>query len=312
MDEQSEPVKVYVRIRPEGASISDKTSPNKINQTPSKDLSSSQNGSLHYNTVASPGSSSANQSCVFAVDQQTVKIVPPDSIYGSRKSVSAMDDRLFYFDHVFPESSVQDDIYQTVSDHVLDTVRGYNTTIFAYGCTGSGKSYTMTGNKYAPGIIPRAIGDIFRHIENAASQEFDVFFYVRLSYVELYNNNFRNLLENASKDMSSKSMSLSSSNPGMMSGFFSELDDHFDHSHDSTFAQSRASSNFPIKQHPGFASRNDKIEVRESQSAGVFLAGPNLRIPVTSAQEAFQLIAKGNKLRATGTTQCNDISSRCV
>ena len=55
---------------------------------------------------------------------------------------------------------------------------------------------------------------------------------------------------------------------------------------------------------------NNKIEVRESQSAGVFLSGPNLRVPVTSAQEAFQLIAKGNKLRAVGSTQCNDESSR--
>jgi hypothetical protein len=56
--------------------------------------------------------------------------------------------------------------------------------------------------------------------------------------------------------------------------------------------------------------RSDKIEVRESQSAGVFLAGHNLRIPVTTAQEAFRLIARGNKSRATGSTQCNDVSSR--
>lgn len=56
--------------------------------------------------------------------------------------------------------------------------------------------------------------------------------------------------------------------------------------------------------------RSDKIEVRESQSAGVFLAGHNLRIPVTTAQEAFRLIARGNRSRATGSTQCNDVSSR--
>jgi hypothetical protein len=56
--------------------------------------------------------------------------------------------------------------------------------------------------------------------------------------------------------------------------------------------------------------RSEKIEVRESQSAGVFLAGHNLRIPVTTAQEAFRLIARGNKSRATGSTQCNDVSSR--
>ena len=58
------------------------------------------------------------------------------------------------------------------------------------------------------------------------------------------------------------------------------------------------------------AMRGEKIEVRESQSTGVFLAGNNLRIPVTSAKEAFQLINRGNKHRAVGSTQCNDLSSR--
>lgn len=39
-------------------------------------------------------------------------------------------------------------------------------------------------------------------------------------------------------------------------------------------------------------------------------AGPNIRIPVTSGKEAFQLINRGNKHRAVGSTQCNDSSSR--
>lgn len=67
----------------------------------------------------------------------------------------------------------------------------------------------------------------------------------------------------------------------------------------------------PTTIHPHMkAQRGDKIEIRESQSAGVFLAGNNLRIPVTTAKEAFKLISKGNKNRAVGSTQCNDVSSR--
>ncbi len=49
----------------------------------------------------------------------------------------------------------------------------------------------MTGNPAAPGIIPRAISDIFSLIEATAAQEKDVFFYVRISFVELYNNSFK-------------------------------------------------------------------------------------------------------------------------
>ena len=63
-----------------------------------------------------------------------------------------MDDKLYSFDRIFPQNSTQEEIYDCVSDHVVETVNGYNTTIFAYGATGSGKSFTMTGNKVAPVI----------------------------------------------------------------------------------------------------------------------------------------------------------------
>lgn len=196
--------------------------------------------------------------CASLVDETTIRIIPPDGALGTRKSVSAIDDKIFTFDKVFAEECSQEDVYQAISAHVKATVRGYNTTIFAYGSTGSGKSYTMTGNSTAPGIIPRAISEIFSIIEATAAQESDVFFYVRLSYVELYNNNFRNLLEFASKELSAKEK-----------GKPSDED------------ESNLRPDSPSKLHPGLTQRTDKIEVRESQSAGVFLAGPSLRIPVS-------------------------------
>lgn len=88
--------------------------------------------------------------CISTIDGKTLKIMPPDGVFGARKSVSAMDDKLYNYDRIFPGSCSQEDIYECVSDHVLETINGYNTTIFAYGATGSGKSYTMTGNKAAP------------------------------------------------------------------------------------------------------------------------------------------------------------------
>ena len=212
-----------------------------------------------------PQSLDASQSgkCAVMIDDKTVRITPPDGTLGSRKSVSAVDDKIFSFDKLFSEEGTQEDVYQSVSAHVKATVRGYNTTIFAYGSTGSGKSYTMTGNSTAPGIIPRAISEIFSIIEATAAQESDIFFYVRLSYVELYNNNFKNLLEFASKELSLKEKN-------------NEKDEFDDAS------ESRGRSTSPSQMHPGLSQRTDKIEVRESQSAGVFLAGPSLRIPVRS------------------------------
>ena len=68
---------------------------------------------------------------------------------------------------------------------------GYNATIFAYGQTGTGKTYTMEGfNEGAStaekrGIIPRAIEQIFGHIQRHASP--NMRFLVRASYLQIYN-----------------------------------------------------------------------------------------------------------------------------
>lgn len=297
MDDQSEPVHVFVRIRPENE-MEAKLPP----ASPQRGAwNGNSNSPLVGRTNVSPGC------CIVATDDKTIRLMAPDGIYSTRKSVSAVDDKFYSFDKVFLEDSTQEEIYEFVSEQVLATVRGYNSTIFAYGVTGSGKSFTMTGNKQSPGIIPRAIGDIFRHIDQAAAES-DIFFYVRLSYVELYNNSFRNLLEGVSKEMTLNKSTASAN----ASSFFSEMDDleAYEAHLGPTFAYARATSAAVLKEYPGQTFRSDKIEVRETQNAGVFLSGPNLRFPVTSAVEAFQLINKGNKMRAVSSTNCNDQSSR--
>jgi hypothetical protein len=181
------------------------------------------------------------------------------------------------------------------------------------------------------GIIPRAISEIFSIIEDKASTEKDVYFYVRISYVELYNNNFRNLLEFASKELRAKEnqdlSEVNEDNRVYSSQDSADAKDYFGYTSRSTKGTYQLSplhmqahfhgiagqrSTSPTSLHPAVSSRSDKIEVRESQSAGVFLAGSAIRIPVTSAQEAFTLISKGNKSRAVGATQCNEVSSRYI
>jgi len=204
--------------------------------------------------------------------------------------VQAVDDKVFTFDQVFKPDCTQEDVYSKVAQHAKAVIHGYNTTVFAYGSTGSGKSYTMTGTSAKPGIIPRVVSEIFSIIETTTSAEKDVLFYVRMSYVELYNNNFRNLLEGASRELN-----LNGADMKAMATHAKERSDRM---------------NFSSGGHAHAHAPTEKIEVRESQAAGVFLSGHNLRIPITSAQEAFVLISKGNKLRATSYTNCNDLSSR--
>ena len=72
-------------------------------------------------------------------------------------------------------------------------LQGYNGTLFAYGQTGTGKTFTITGVPQDPelkGILPRAFESIFKQIECDSSKEY----LVRASFLEIYNEEIRDLL----------------------------------------------------------------------------------------------------------------------
>lgn len=69
-------------------------------------------------------------------------------------------------------------------------MEGFNATVFSYGQTGSGKTHTMMGNDDEPGIIPQAVKDIFKYIQENPTREF----LLRISYLEIYNETLKDLL----------------------------------------------------------------------------------------------------------------------
>uniref|UniRef100_A0A8C5PNN2 Kinesin-like protein n=1 Tax=Leptobrachium leishanense TaxID=445787 RepID=A0A8C5PNN2_9ANUR len=103
--------------------------------------------------------------------------------------------KTFTFDTVFGTDSKQLDVYNLTARPIIDSVlEGYNGTIFAYGQTGTGKTFTMEGVRAVPelrGIIPNSFAHIFGHIAKA---EGDTRFLVRVSYLEIYNEEVRDLL----------------------------------------------------------------------------------------------------------------------
>ncbi|KAE8614585.1 hypothetical protein XENTR_v10008229 [Xenopus tropicalis] len=103
--------------------------------------------------------------------------------------------KTFTFDTVFGPDSNQLDVYNLTARPIIDSVlEGYNGTIFAYGQTGTGKTFTMEGVRAVPelrGIIPNSFAHVFGHIAKA---EGDTRFLVRVSYLEIYNEEVRDLL----------------------------------------------------------------------------------------------------------------------
>eukprot|EP00946_MAST-07B_sp_MAST-7B-sp1_P002787 g2787.t1 len=99
----------------------------------------------------------------------------------------------FNFDSVLGPDSNNDQAYEDIAAHLVEkSLDGYNTTVFAYGQTGSGKTWTMMGDDEGnhPGIIPRALDSMFKRI----SADKDRNYLLRCSFLELYNENINDLL----------------------------------------------------------------------------------------------------------------------
>ncbi|XP_041613659.1 centromere-associated protein E isoform X3 [Vulpes lagopus] len=97
----------------------------------------------------------------------------------------------FNFDRVFHSNETTKHVYEEIAVPIIDSaIQGYNGTIFAYGQTASGKTYTMMGSQDYLGVIPRAIHDIFQKIKKFPDREF----LLRVSYMEIYNETITDLL----------------------------------------------------------------------------------------------------------------------
>ncbi|KAJ1900157.1 Kinesin- motor protein [Kickxella alabastrina] len=239
---------------------------------------------------------SSSSIVVHPVFGQDVKIDGPSSIA-----------RSYQYDGVFGPKATQEHIYDKIVSPILNEVLlGYNCTIFAYGQTGTGKTYTMEGDLEsgspgnAPvistpmtsrtqppmfataaaaaalgtnsarisskaGIIPRTLYNLFYALDKQSAE-----YYVRVSYVELYNEELRDLLANNTAA---------------------------DNAHGRVFGG-------------GFESSNGHLKVYDSGAEkGVIIQGLEEKI-VGSAKEAMGFMQSGSIRRKVAATRCNDSSSR--
>ncbi|KAL3840502.1 hypothetical protein ACJIZ3_025093 [Penstemon smallii] len=96
----------------------------------------------------------------------------------------------FAFDHLFDQECSNAKVYELLTKDIIHAaVEGFNGTAFAYGQTSSGKTFTMNGSENDPGIINRAVRDIFAKIQLTSDREF----LIRVSYMEIYNEDINDL-----------------------------------------------------------------------------------------------------------------------
>ncbi|GLC49371.1 hypothetical protein PLESTB_000212300 [Pleodorina starrii] len=209
-----------------------------------------------------------------------VEVRPPHDIkvYNDAQEFSGR------YHHVFGEETPQADVYEKIRDCVPLALDGYNSTIFAYGQTGTGKTFTMMGDDPTveggagpeaaaaavgpggggPGIIPRAVKELFR--EAKAKQDAEgAAIQVIVSYMEIYNDRLHDLLQ--------------------------------------PYKPQNARDPADVNQ------KRALLEVREDAKGNTYV--PNLLcVKVKSYKSVYQLIAKGNRNRAVRHTEMNQASSR--
>ena len=147
--------------------------------------------------------------CVVQMkDEQTILVPPPDAeerlrnAKGGRvegQKVFAFDKSYWSFNRADAHFAGQDNLFNDLGSPLLDNAfKGYNNCIFAYGQTGSGKSYSMMGYGEESGVIPRICQNMFERITQLQEDK-NLKYTVEVSYLEIYNERVRDLLNPSTK-----------------------------------------------------------------------------------------------------------------
>jgi len=140
----------------------------------------------------------AGHKSIIEVDQKRCEVTINNP---KTHKVADSNTRQFTFDAVYGAKSTQEELYEENFRSLVDNVlNGFNGTIFAYGQTGTGKTFTMEGvrsDESLKGVIPRSFDHIFKHISRTKDEQY----LIRASYLEIYQEEIRDLL---SKDQTKR------------------------------------------------------------------------------------------------------------
>ena len=133
--------------------------------------------------------------CLSVQEGRQINVADPDEKMGGIDylRLDKTKDKSYAIDHALNESVSQEDVFRCTTQPLIPgALLGYNSCVFAYGATGSGKTFTMTGSPENPGVIPLTMEALFAACREA-DEEFSTM--LRMQYVEIYNEQIKDLLE---------------------------------------------------------------------------------------------------------------------
>lgn len=268
--------------------------------------------------------------------KSSVVVTVPDVTGSNEVSINTTDElgitaqmnsKTYTVDKVFGPSADQSLIFKQIAEPLFDDfIKGYNCTVLVYGMTSTGKTYTMTGDERlydgelsdAAGIIPRILFKLFDTLE---TQDED--YLVKCSFIELYNEELKDLLNEPqesgvikklrifdSNTVSSNSRNNSRNNsPNLVgtSGTFKRIfktpvpyKQQQQHQQHQQHLQQQ-------QQQPRLI--NNKQQSLSEQSSAIYIQ--NLQeFHITNAKDGIDLLQRGLKHRQVASTKMNDFSSR--
>lgn len=273
-------VVVCVRVRPASPSATSTSDPWKLSQESSTIEATENHPSLAKRAPSSAPGLAASSSSSFLADK------PQATASGEKDAYK------YTFDSILPPTSSDlSALYKAhISPVVCGAVQGYNGTVFAYGQTGSGKTYTMSGGGSDPGIIGRAINEVFECVGRDPSREF----LLRVSYLEIYNETLRDLLASLPSSSSVAEGLQPSASSSSTVGNRPASPTKGGYSH-----QAGGGSALRIQEHPA--------------SGRITISGLREEV-VTSSADITSLLERGQAARHQAATDWNERSSRshCV
>lgn len=119
---------------------------------------------------------------------------PEEAFRGYREK-----EKTYAFDYAYDQNIEQYHIFENTTKFLIEGVmEGFNATVFAYGATGAGKTYTMMGEEDNDGIMLLSIQDLFDEIDKVSM---DKEYQLKISYIEVYNELIRDLLNSRNKNL---------------------------------------------------------------------------------------------------------------
>ena len=128
---------------------------------------------------------------ITIIDEKIIKLKDPNGFLNPN-NIRAKE-KILKYDYAFDSSIGQEKIFNCTTKNLIDDiVNGYNATVFAYGATGAGKTYTMLGEDENPGIMVLTLKELYKKILLYQNRDYSI----KLWYIEIYNEKIKDLLVN--------------------------------------------------------------------------------------------------------------------